>query len=720
MGKITTLVVAVLSIAVPLTAAFPRSGRAEEPCQQLRNDVDNWYRENNIGNTVLAAMFDHILTFLQFLESPQIPFKQGPAAPVRPSIVFACLRSITLDKETALKHIEYLRPQWEWQSTLDYLRSPPKGYLSEGVDLLGGLDNIEGKLKGDKYRNEFEFLSDLHLLANVRVRDQHFGALNVLLDLFTFQAGADFVSISKDGVALPEIFIQEDVKHDEQGYKPSPVSTIDGIPVVQYLERLSALVGNAHDPDARYNAILWSLAHDSSYSPIDPGVHVFGLDDTTTVAFRNKTVRTFTNTAFVRANLTNADSAASLYREYGLGNGQVPLGWGFFKRFHQDNYTVSWNGYPRPVNQTPNGDAAGFLSTSNKLKDVAVLAIPSFVPAINPFDILSNLNPEWHLWNMTIATLTQARAQGRTKLILDLQTNGGGFMPSWAVVYLALFPPGASSFPFLWQVRVHPQLAWLVSSFTKATPSADWPWIFRDSLRYTHPNGTRYSSFAEWFGTPTANLTPPALLNLTRALDGSFYPHALPLPWTEPPFQAEDITILTDGNCGSACAVFVTVLTHVHGIRTVVVGGRPRKQPMQAVGKVKGGPLADFGTWEGSVLGRNYSVPESLELAKRGRPPLMMTNAGGTGFNLMNMLDPNDKEGVPLQFRYEAARCRVFSTWEMARSMEALWEVVTGVAWGGGRCVEGSTTETGGKIGGVPSYRSGVEDGVGLPVGMGS
>jgi hypothetical protein len=115
---------------------------------------------------------------------------------------------VPLDKETALKHIDHLRPQWQWHSTIEYLKKPPLGYLSEPVDLLGGLDEIKAKLQGDAYRSEFDFLADLHMLSRVRVRDSHFHAGSALMDLFTFKTGAEFVSVSKDGVSLPEIFVQ--------------------------------------------------------------------------------------------------------------------------------------------------------------------------------------------------------------------------------------------------------------------------------------------------------------------------------------------------------------------------------------------------------------------------------------------------------------------------------------------------------------------------------
>ena len=125
-----------------------------------------------------------------------------------PSLAFSCLKSIPLDRETALQQTEFLVPLFAWQSTVDYLKDPPRGYLSEGVDLLGGLDDITAKLKAETpaYTNEFDFVTDLRGLVR-RARDAHFGFVNILLDLFTPRPGVEFASISKDGLALPEIFV---------------------------------------------------------------------------------------------------------------------------------------------------------------------------------------------------------------------------------------------------------------------------------------------------------------------------------------------------------------------------------------------------------------------------------------------------------------------------------------------------------------------------------
>jgi hypothetical protein len=132
-----------------------------------------------------------------------------PAAPIRPSVAFVCLNSVALHEDPALEQLEFLRPLFEWQSTVDYLRDPPQGYLSEGVDLIGGLNDIAAKLKTKNggYPNEFEFLANLYTLTRVRPRDFHFDYSTLLLDLFTFQMNAKFVSISEDGVSLPKIYL---------------------------------------------------------------------------------------------------------------------------------------------------------------------------------------------------------------------------------------------------------------------------------------------------------------------------------------------------------------------------------------------------------------------------------------------------------------------------------------------------------------------------------
>jgi hypothetical protein len=53
---------------------------------------------------------------------------------------------------------------------------------------------------------------------------------------------------------------------------------------------------------------------------------------------------------------------------------------------------------------------------------------------------------------------------------------------------------------------------------------------------------------------------------------------------TVQPFPAEDIIIIYDGYCASTCTIFSELMRQQAGVRTIALGGRPNKDPMQAVG----------------------------------------------------------------------------------------------------------------------------------------
>lgn len=84
---------------------------------------------------------------------------------VPPSVGIACLKSVPLDKERDLALLDYLEPLVGFQSTLEVLADPPEGYLFPGVNVLGGLDVIRDNLNKDKYKNQYEVMTDLRSLV---------------------------------------------------------------------------------------------------------------------------------------------------------------------------------------------------------------------------------------------------------------------------------------------------------------------------------------------------------------------------------------------------------------------------------------------------------------------------------------------------------------------------------------------------------------------------
>ncbi|KAK4119830.1 hypothetical protein N657DRAFT_684142 [Parathielavia appendiculata] len=570
---------------------------------------------------------------------------------------------------------------------VEYLRDPPQGYLSESVDLIRGLDDIAAKLKEEKrggYANELEFLANLRMLANVRPRDFHLGHWTPLLNLFDFPMSAQSVSISDNALAIPKIYL---------------------------------------------------------YTYVSPEPFALGLGDTTNVKCQNGTIFNFSNAARLLANFTRFASGADLYDVYGWGDvtDERPLNARFYQ-LAERNHIAAFTGYPRAFKSTRH--VAGFLPEGSEFSDKAVLAVNSFSEAPHPDHVDQSMSVQQRNFYQVVVDFTSAaKAANRTKLVLDFQGNGGGLTSNIMALYFALFP--GDTLPILSQARAHPQFAWLGKPVWDLTSFAS-QWPLYDFVR---PDGKPWSSFKELYGPfldaaaghkRWGQHTHPAIINTTSVL--RFSTDLFPLPdgwqyrqlWNTPPFRPEDIIIVSDGQCGSACALTVTMLTHAHGVLTVVLGGRPLRAPMQAVGQTRGGPSMSF------MLMPDFNrsqVPEGLTLPPDKftyRPPLRVGGSQGgdswamtVTFNSVDLLPYKGNTSdlgqgeVPLQFRYEAANCRLFYTWDMARDITAIWKAVAGVAWGGKKCAPG-TTNADGMMGGVPTYSKVVDDQYRLGKGAGA
>ncbi|KAK4118063.1 hypothetical protein N657DRAFT_675792 [Parathielavia appendiculata] len=459
-----------------------RSAR-EEPCKQVRDQAAKWMADNGI----VPKNRSELRSFMP----------ATPSVPIRPSIALACLKSVPLYKDSALQQLDFLRPLLEWQSSVEYLRDPPQGYLSEGVDLIRGLDDIAAKLKEEKrggYANELEFLADLRMLTSVRPRDFHFGYWTLLLDLFDFPMSAQFISISDDGLAMPKIYLYDDVKHAQNGYTPSPVLTIDGVPALEFLQKASVNIALSHDPDARFNGMFRSLATDTNLAYVSPEPFALFLGDTTKVTCHNGTRFEFSNAARLRANFTKITSGADLYDVYGRGDStdERPLNARFYQ-LAERNYTAAFVGYPKPFKSTRH--VAGFLPESSEFSDIAVLALNSFNEAPNLDHVDRSMSVQQRdFYQVVVDSISAAKAANRTKLVLDFQGNGGGLTSNIMALYFALFP--GDTLPVLWQARAHPQFAWLGKQAWDPTSSiGQWP-----VYNMMRPDGKPWSSFEELYG----------------------------------------------------------------------------------------------------------------------------------------------------------------------------------------------------------------------------
>lgn len=131
------------------------------------------------------------------------------STPILASDALACLHSVPLDVQRSSDFCDYIEPFIQFQSTLAYLKNPPIGWTLPGVDVLGGLAEIQKNVQTGVYESQWEFEVDLYSLVNIFPHDFHFNLPMPLLSVFNFQTiEGPLVSVSSDGLSIPQIYFQ--------------------------------------------------------------------------------------------------------------------------------------------------------------------------------------------------------------------------------------------------------------------------------------------------------------------------------------------------------------------------------------------------------------------------------------------------------------------------------------------------------------------------------
>jgi hypothetical protein len=91
---------------------------------------------------------------------------------VQAELALACLKSVPIAKGNASSTVDSLKQMVEFQSTLSYLKQPPKGWPNEPVDIMAGLGDIKSKVNDGGYTNEYDFENDIASLF-VKAHDGH-------------------------------------------------------------------------------------------------------------------------------------------------------------------------------------------------------------------------------------------------------------------------------------------------------------------------------------------------------------------------------------------------------------------------------------------------------------------------------------------------------------------------------------------------------------------
>ncbi|KAL9095721.1 MAG: hypothetical protein Q9165_002153 [Trypethelium subeluteriae] len=667
------------------------------------------------------------------------------------SLIYECLTSVPFNAAVGSRLINYLNYTLHFQSTLAYLRTPPPGYQQPAVDLVGGLAQIQQQINGGAYLNQYAFEKDLQQLLYAA----HDGHLNVVLGItaaFTFGSFFDLVSASEDGIQPPKVYVQTDLL--DTGFTPSPLKTINGQDAVEFLTQFAAAQsGGTLEPNADWNQLFASPAADiQSYIAIWTGGATLYPGDTLTITFENGTELSSVWQGLYNSpgDTGPLETAGDFYNFFVLNfypaSFQVDNDDGNFTSPTNDtsdpssttssNSTstvpsaspsvVSWGdfgyiGYPTAqLSQTDLSTTGGGFLTGYFLNDTSlgVISIPSFQEIGDAIGTFSSFIGDF---------LTKAKGAGMKKILVDVQQNGGGdtFLaidafkqvhdtsssaPVNALLNSQQFFPDNSPFAGS-RMRSHSEADILGETITQywntlTNDDDDYfdllPDEFLSSPRINANTGQNFSSWAEFSNGYTAigdHFSTTQQYNLSsRDFDieasGGLIPYGYgDNPVTGPQqYAANDIMILSDGICSSACALFMELMISngvdkSGSVRTVAVGGRPSPGPMQAPAGTRGAAMYSTDILDSQISYVNTSNATAGALLPNRTIDTHLTHVG---FNLRDQIREN--ETTPLQFVYEPADCRIYFTLKNVYNFGQLWRDAANALFNNNTlCVSGST-----------------------------
>lgn len=398
--------------------------------------------------------------------------------------------------------------------------------------------------------------------------------------------------------------------------------------------------------------------------------------------------------------------------------GGVVDGLTFFKKFGPGAFTTTEAevadeaapsgavvpGYPNPQILLDDLSIGGYYINETGFEDVAVLSVLNFEPD-QPYEFQA----------LAETFFAEAKAAGKTKLVIDLSVNGGGYILQGYDLFRQLFPDivqdGFSrlreSDTFLEAAHVYSDL--VGGDFNPQT--SDDPTLiniyetyfnYRYDLNISNQpfedfdakfgpvelRGDKFTELIRWnFDDPITTI------NNTYGMGMDITGYGSRKNFTQP-FNAEDIIMLTDGYCASTCTLFSEFMRVQAGVKVIMMGGRPQEGAVQAVGGVKGAQILSFpnilSVAQTAIAYSNFTTPPDDVSALRSITNTPVARSAGNGINVRdNILRDNVEDGLPAQFVYEEADCRLFYTPAMVNDITAMWKGAATAAFKGGKCVAG-------------------------------
>lgn len=614
------------------------------------------------------------------------------------ALFHSCLQSIPLNPSAALDLLDALEPYVELQSTLDYLSNPPDDWPHSPIDIKASLRSLAEDVVSGRHVSEYTFQTALYNLF-LSAHDAHFSFIPDLFGVGSFRIpGASLISVSPDPNPdsdsseqnkLPaEIYFVSDVLEiivddnanptlawidaDRLTYTPSPITSINGMPVSDFLSVRLDQSGTIpfHDRHAAYNHLFFEI---SQLTDIDLSTKqgafpnpVFYPGPETVFGFENGTTVRIQTIAEVHLDFDRVHDGRSAYEKFcdrsaDNASGAPHVGKDKVsntphtlkedeheheheKEMSEPEFVMTLPFYPpTPIVTDSQGRMTGyFLDVEDDfLNDTAVLVILDF--SVNDDD------DDAAGFQHTLAKfLDTCKSKGKTKLIIDLFGDGGGTLELGVDTARRIFPD--MEYEVHGNMRTSDVLRDLGAGYNSHTlthatnaESIGGGSLF-DIRSLLDIHGQAWESWDGFYDErPRSNLseecggqrqrqgqlTVPFKINCAvTAPPGLDLQGRMPYSQegdsvvAEPVFGSENVVILTDGFCASTCAVFVELLssTRTSGVKSVVVGGMTPEYMSSTQGYARRGPdgqgvgkMQVVGTTKGAAFWR---FSEILDIAQ--------------------------------------------------------------------------------------------------------
>lgn len=628
----------------------------------------------------------------------QIVASPSATPKIAASIAHDCLLSVPLGKDAAIELVDSMEPYLEWQSDSAYKADPPADYFYPAYDMFANLAAVRAKLENGTYGGEYAFQDDLYKTVFGPTHDGHFVLYPDLLShVFEWYRPLSLVSISKDQSTIPEIKVYEDVISSPS--TASVVTLINGIDAATYIADTIYQASWNQDADSAYNSMFYGIAslaagNGLGYFQGDGRIRYIYQGDTTNMTFSNGTEITLENYAHIKVPLTNVTDGVSMYEVFCNPNG-----------YDSDPADDSNNlvGYPEPVIVTNDSVVAGFYLDGEGYEDVAVIVLLAFA---------SDSPAEFQAVCMQF--FADAIAAGKTKLVVDLQSNGGGYILQGYDFFGQLFPHITEDGFSRWKdsdslVTISTIVSDLVANLDPYTSddkeliefSETW-FNYRYDLNITNDP---FLTFEDKFGPAVyqnTNYTEIMRWNLNNNLTTTNSTFGMgieiagygTLANLSQPFKAENIILLYDGVCASACVQVSETLRIQAGVKSVAMGGRPQAGPIQGVGGVKGSQVLEWSNvyyYNQWALKNGANITDEQKSTLTRYTDLAINRSSDAALNTRDqILRYNVDDGLPAQFVVEEADCRLYWTLPMVTDISAVWKAAADSAWNGAACAYGS------------------------------